>query len=237
MKTSRSSSCKERNVCVLTGTRSEYGLLRSLIRNILQHPNLNLQLAVTGMHLHREFGNTIQNIRNDGFPVACKIRMYKTARDSREELPESLSRAVRSLGKWIMDNESDFIVVLGDRLEALAGALAGLTANVAIVHLHGGEIAPGDMDDRIRYSISSLASVHCVSTRDARRRLIRTGEPAERIFVVGATGMDEIYEFRKGVSPETKSEVRTQLGIPSSEPMLIVLIIPQVWGRGRNIAE
>ncbi|MFA5863591.1 MAG: UDP-N-acetylglucosamine 2-epimerase [Phycisphaerae bacterium] len=213
----------KRKICVLTGTRSEYGLLRSLMRAIEANPRLELQVVVTGMHLLKEFGRSVDLIRADGFKISSAISMYKTAADVRSELPASVARLVDKLGKCVLEHQSDFIVVLGDRVEALGGALAGLTANVPIAHLHGGELAAGDMDDRIRFAISALASLHFVSTTDAQKRLLRAGEPPDRIFVVGAMAMDEIFQARRSFDPGQRKEFRRKINLPADKPMLVVV--------------
>jgi len=222
----------KRKIAVLTGTRAEYGLLRSLMRAIAENPKLELQTLVTGTHLLKEFGHSIDHIRADGFKIDAKIPMYKTARDVRKELPGSLGRLVDKTGKWLIENGSDFMVVLGDRVEALGGALAGLTANVPVAHLHGGELAAGDMDDRIRFAVSAMASLHFVSTPLCRKRLIRCGEPTDRIFVVGAMAMDEIFHIRRIFTSQQnlKDDYRKRLGLPLDRPMLVVVQHPCGFG-------
>jgi UDP-hydrolysing UDP-N-acetyl-D-glucosamine 2-epimerase len=223
-------SQKKRNVCVLTGTRAEYGLLRSLMRAIEAEPKLNLQLAVTGMHLVKAFGQSETLIREDGFSVDARIPMYSDGDDVRRDLPASLGKLVDKLGCWLIDHHSDFIIVLGDRVEALGGALAGLTASVPVVHLHGGEIATGDMDDRIRFAISAMASLHFVGTSDAKRRLIRGGEPADRIYIMGAIGLDEIFQARKKFDAQTRQNYRDRLGVRRDRPMMVLVQHPCAFG-------
>jgi len=227
---------RKRNVCVLTGTRAEYGLLRSLMRAVRAHPKLRLQTLVTGMHLVPAFGRTIDRICADGFDISAAIPMYKSAADRRSDLPAALARLVDRAGRWLVEHRSDFIVVLGDRVEALGGALAGLTANVPIAHLHGGELAAGDLDDRIRFSISALAALHFVATRQARDRLILAGEPADRIAVVGAMAMDEIFEFRQTLrrNPHLKRDFRNRWNLPLDRPMVVVLHHPCGFGSERE---
>ncbi len=237
MKTCRNLSCKRsneceriRNVAVVTGTRAEYGLLRNLLLAIEEHCFLNLQLIVTGMHLLKEFGYTINDIIRDKREIALKAPMYDRPDDVRKQLPYSLSRSSRKIGQYLLDNKSDFVVVLGDRLEAFAGAIAGLTANVPIVHLHGGELARGDMDDRIRYAISALANIHCVATSEAKRRLVRTGQNPEHIFVTGALALDEIFRVKSTFNSETKEEIFRRYDLRDDKPFLVVLHHPAGFG-------
>ncbi len=221
----------KRNITVLTGTRAEYGLLKSLMEAINQHPNLNLQLIVTGMHLVSEFGNTYKEIVKDGFKIDAKIKMYKSAEDVRDNLPSALSNGIEKIGKFLIKSNADFIVVLGDRLEALAGALAGLTAGVPIAHIHGGELAPAEFDNRIRFAISSLANVHFVSTKLSREILLRTGESSERIYIVGAISLDEIFKVKKQFTKETVQEIRTKFNLLIDKPILTVLYHPAGFGK------
>jgi UDP-hydrolysing UDP-N-acetyl-D-glucosamine 2-epimerase len=200
------------------------------MRAVQNHPATELQLVVTGTHLVRDFGYSVDLIRQDGFPIAGKIPMYRGSEDARRELPASLARLVDKLGKWLLKNESDFVVVLGDRVEALGGALAGMTANVPVAHLHGGELATGDMDDRIRFAISSMASLHFVASQESKRRLLRAGEPADRIFVVGAMAIDEIFEARRSFDRQQKQTFRDRYQFSMDKPLLVVVLHPSGYG-------
>jgi UDP-hydrolysing UDP-N-acetyl-D-glucosamine 2-epimerase len=227
-------SSSKRKICVLTGSRAEYGLLRSLLTAIQNHPKLQLQLVVTGSHLIRQMGNTIQDIEHDRFEISAKIPMYKSELDSRKDLPESLGRLTGKLGTWLIKNNSDVLVVLGDRLEALGGALAAMTANVPLAHLHGGELAAGDMDDRIRFAISSLSSIHLTATHEAKQRLIHTGETPKRIFVTGAIGLDEIYSAKKSFKPADRRELFHKYKFDDRKSFLIVLHHPCGFGASQE---
>ncbi len=205
-------------------------MLRSLIRAIEENPRLELQLVVTGMHLVREFGNSVAMIQRDGTKISARIPMYKTAGDVRANYPASLAREVDRLGSWLLKNKTDILVVLGDRLAVLGGALAALTANIPIAHLHGGEIATGDLDDRIRYAVSALASVHFVATDESRKRLLKAGEPPERIFVVGAFGLDEIFEARKSLGAKQQADFRRRWNLPLDKPVVVLVHHPCGYG-------
>jgi UDP-hydrolysing UDP-N-acetyl-D-glucosamine 2-epimerase len=219
----------KRKICVLTGTRAEYGLLRSLFQAILAEPHAELQLVVTGTHLVKDFGHSVDLIRRDGFSIAKSIPIYGSG-DDRKNLPKSLAKLTGSLGPWMIDHQSDFVVVLGDRIEALGGALAGLSANIPIAHLHGGERATGDMDDRIRFAISSLASLHFVASQESRRRLLQSGEPADRIFVVGALGLDEIFQARRAFDRSQRIAFRQRYQFSSDRPMFLMVQHPSGYG-------
>lgn len=182
---------RRRRIAVITGSRAEYGLLRSTMEAVKRHANLRLQVVATGMHLLRKFGHTIDEIENDGWHVDGRVKM-QSGNDDPLDQAMGLSRGVAGMAKFLDHARTDVVVVLGDRIEALAGALAAVTTGRFIAHIHGGDIAPGDYDDSIRYAITKLAHLHLTATRDASRRVIRTGESRERVHVVGAPGIDRL---------------------------------------------
>lgn len=179
-----------RRVCVVTGTRAEYGILCTILDALDRHPRIQAQLVVTGMHLLPKFGRTIHQIRADGRCIDAIVRM-QAGDDSREEA-EALGRGIAGIGRALIRLRSDIVVVIGDRIEALAGAAAGVCSRRIVAHIHGGDRALGDVDDSIRHAVTKLAHVHLVATNDAAQRVRRLGEPPERIHVVGAPGLDAI---------------------------------------------
>lgn len=220
---------KRRKICVLTGTRAEYGLLKSLLEAIEAHDQLRLQLVVTGMHLVPKFGNTIDDIIRDGSKISHKIPIY-SGQDRRADLGSGLAELVSQLSRWLLAKRSDFVVVLGDRLEAMGGALAGLASGVPVAHIHGGEIAAGDMDDRIRHAVSALANVHFVATQQARTRLVRAGQPPETVYKVGAIGLDHIRVLKRQLRKRNVEQVRRSLGLEPAGQMLLVVCHPCGFG-------
>jgi UDP-hydrolysing UDP-N-acetyl-D-glucosamine 2-epimerase len=224
---------QHRKICVLTGTRAEYGLLKSLLQAIHAQPKLELHLAVTGMHLVKKFGYTIDDIIRDGWKIAVRIPMY-SGQDRREHLAPALATLVNNLSTYLLKKRIDIVVVLGDRIEALGGALAALTAGVPLAHIHGGELAPGEMDDRIRYAITSLANLHFTATAQARARLIRLGQPPSTVHCVGAIGLDHIFALRRDLTrhdPGAKAaSIKQQLGLDPHETMLLVVQHPCGYG-------
>ncbi|MCH8807785.1 MAG: UDP-N-acetylglucosamine 2-epimerase (hydrolyzing) [Planctomycetes bacterium] len=184
----------QRNITVVTGTRAEYGLLKSIMSAIGGHPRLRLQVVVTGMHLLKKFGLTVAEVERDGWPIQARVPM-QNGRDDRLEHAAALARGIEGLAEAFARARTDIVVVLGDRLEALAGALAAVTSGKALAHIHGGDVAPGDFDDAYRHSITKLAHVHLAATRAAARRIVRMGEPPERVHVVGAPGLDRLCEL------------------------------------------
>lgn len=183
-------------VAVITGTRADYGLLRSTMEAVRAHPKLKLQVVVTGMHLLRRFGYTVNTIVRDGFGIDARVPM-QSGDDSGLDQAKGLARGVVGLAKALERLKSDVAVVLGDRIEAMAGALAAVTTGRIVAHVHGGDLAPGDFDDAMRHAVTKLSHVHFPVTAEAARRIIRMGESAHRVFCVGAPGLDRLRELRE----------------------------------------
>ena len=185
-----------RRVAVVTGTRAEYGLLRSAMEAIDRHRRLKLQTVVTGIHLLRKFGHTVDEITGDGWKTDARVRMQRGV-DSDLDQAEGLARGVTGIARFLQRADTDIVLVLGDRIEAMAGALASVTTGRLLAHIHGGDIAPGDLDERLRHSITKLAQLHLAATRQAQRRIIRMGEDPERVKWVGAPGLDRLREIAR----------------------------------------
>ena len=185
---------RRRRIAVVTGTRAEYGLLRSTMEAIHRRRDLKLQTVVTGMHLLKKFGRTIDEIVRDGRSIDARIKM-QAGDDSPLDQSAGLSRGVAGIARFLQDAETDVVVVLGDRIEAMAGALAAVTTGKLLAHIHGGDIAPGDLDESLRHAITKLAHVHLAATRRARQRIIRMGEAPARAHWVGAPGLDRLREL------------------------------------------
>jgi UDP-hydrolysing UDP-N-acetyl-D-glucosamine 2-epimerase len=170
-------------------------LLRSTIAAISTHPELRLQLVVTGTHLLKAFGHTIDDIVRDGRRIDARVRMQR-GDDRPLDQAEGLSRGVAGIARFLQRAKTDIVVVLGDRIEAMAGALAGVTTGRLVAHIHGGDVAPGDFDDSLRHAITKLAHLHLTATEAARRRVISMGENPVRVHCVGAPGLDRLLEVR-----------------------------------------
>jgi len=183
-----------RRVAVVTGSRAEYGLLQSTMKAVADHERLRLQVVVTGMHLLKKFGHTVDQVLRDGWRIDARVKM-QSGDDKADDQAVGLARGVAGMAGFFEQAKTDIVVVLGDRIEAMAGALAGVTTGRFVAHLHGGDLAPGDFDDSLRHAITKLAHVHFVATASARRRVIRMGESAERVHCVGAPGLDRLFEL------------------------------------------
>ncbi len=187
---------RPRRIAVVTGTRAEYGLLKSTVQAVAADPRLQLQLVVTGMHLLRKFGHTVDEIARDGWRIDARVPM-QAGDDSPLDQAEGLARGVAGIARFLTAADTDVVVVLGDRIEAMAGALAAVMTGRVLAHIHGGDVAQGDFDDSLRHAITKLAHVHFAATRAAARRIVRMGESPARVHLVGAVGLDRLRELQE----------------------------------------
>lgn len=186
---------KKRKICVITGTRAEYGLLYWLIKGLHEDKNIQLQLCVTGTHLSPEFGLTYREIEKDGFFINKKVEMILSS-DSPEGVTKSIGIGIIGFAEAFTELKPDMIVVLGDRFEILAAAIAAMVARIPIVHCHGGESSEGAIDEPIRHSLTKMSHLHFVSTEIYRKRVIQMGEQPGRVFNVGALGIESINRLK-----------------------------------------
>ncbi|MDE2291368.1 MAG: UDP-N-acetylglucosamine 2-epimerase (hydrolyzing) [Elusimicrobia bacterium] len=180
---------KQRKLCVVTGSRAEYGLLRRLMAGIRADPSLRLQVVVTGSHLEPAFGSTYREVLADGFRIDAKVPLALRD-DSPLGVCRSLGRAVSGLAAAYARLEPDVVVLLGDRYEILAAAEAALIFGIPVAHISGGEVTEGSVDDSIRHAVTKLSHLHFPATRDYARRLAQLGEDPRRIFLVGDPGVE-----------------------------------------------
>jgi GDP/UDP-N,N'-diacetylbacillosamine 2-epimerase (hydrolysing) len=184
-----------RKICVVTGTRAEFGLLRWLMQDIQNEPELELQVLATGMHLSPEFGLTYREIEQAGFVINAKVEMLLSA-DTATAVTKSMGLGLISYADAYERLAPDLIVVLGDRFEIFAAAAAALIAGIPVAHLHGGETTEGAFDEAIRHSITKMSHLHFVAAEDYKRRVIQLGEQPERVFLVGGLGIDAIKRIK-----------------------------------------
>lgn len=178
-------------ICIATGTRAEYGLLKPLIDQIVQSNKYTLQLLVTGAHLSPEFGLTYCQIEQDGLVIDAKVEMLLSS-DTPEGIVKSMGLGMIGFTDALKNLKPDLIIILGDRYEMLALASAALIFQIPIAHIHGGEITEGAYDDAIRHSITKMSHLHFTSTEEYRQRVIQMGENPAFVFNVGAIGLDNI---------------------------------------------
>lgn len=210
-----------RKICVVTGTRAEYGLLRWVMDGIQQAPNLTLQIVATGMHLSPEFGLTYRNIEQDGFVIDQKVEMLLSS-DTPTGLAKSMGLGLIGFGDALQALKPDLMVVLGDRFEIFAAVTAALVARIPVAHLHGGETTEGAFDDAIRHSITKMSHLHFVAAKAYRDRVIQLGEHPERVFCVGGLGIDNI----KRLKLLDRSELETALGFKLGKKNLLLTFHP-----------
>jgi GDP/UDP-N,N'-diacetylbacillosamine 2-epimerase (hydrolysing) len=184
-----------KRVCVVTGARAEYGLLRWVIEGIKQSPVLDLQLIATGTHLSPEFGLTVNAIEADGYHVDRKVEMLLSS-DTAVGVTKSMGLGLIGFADALADLRPDLMLVLGDRYEIFAAASAAMIARVPIAHLHGGETTQGAFDESIRHSITKMSHLHFVAAEEYRQRVIQLGEQPEHVFKVGGLGIDGILRLK-----------------------------------------
>ncbi len=178
-----------KKIVILTATRAEYGLLKRLIIKFHQATDFDMCLAVTGTHLSPEFGMTVQEIEHDHIPIDKKIEIVLSS-DTPVAVSKSMGLAVISFAEYFDACKPDMLVVLGDRYETLAVCCAAMNAKIPICHLYGGEATEGAIDEAVRHAITKMSYLHFTSTEIYKRRVIQMGEAPDRVFNVGATGVE-----------------------------------------------
>lgn len=180
---------KERKICVATGTRAEYGLLYPAMKAIERHPKLKLSVIATGMHLMPEFGFTVKEIETDGFKIDARVQMH-LREDTSVAMAKSLGKGVVGMAGALEEIKPEILVVIADRGEALAAAVAGAHMNIPVAHIHGGDVtAGGCIDEPIRHAITRFAHIHFPATKKSAERITKMGEEPWRVHVVGPLGI------------------------------------------------
>ena len=210
-----------RKICVVTGSRAEYGLLRWVLEGIKNNPELELQLAVTGMHLSPKFGETYKSIEEDGFEIDHRIPIL-TDQDTPTAISEAIGRGTAGFAHAFELLQPDLVVVLGDRFEIFSAATAALIACIPLAHIHGGEVTQGAIDDSIRHSITKMSHLHFVANETYRRRVIQLGESPSHVFDVGGLGVDCISKTEL----ISKKELEADLDFHFQDRNLIVTFHP-----------
>ena len=201
-----------RKICVVTGSRAEYGILRNLMAAIKADPELRLQVIATNQHLSKLQGETYKEIERDGFTIDYKVYMADDeAPDNANTTAKSISRGVSGFADAFDALHPDLLLILGDRYEMLAVASTALIYKIPIAHLHGGEITEGAFDDAIRHAISKMSHLHFTSTEAYRNRVIQLGEQPERVFNVGALGVENVMKNDFMSKEEIESSLNFQL--------------------------
>lgn len=195
-----------KRICVLTATRAEYGLLSPVIKKLMDMAEMDVRVAVTGMHLSSEFGSTWREIESDGVSIDRKINIL-TDSDTPVAITENMATAMKRFAVYFDEVKPDALLVLGDRYETLAVCMAAMNLRIPIFHIHGGEITEGAVDDAIRHCITKLSYLHFASTEVYRRRIIQMGEEPGRVFCVGSLGVENALHTKKMTVDELKKSL------------------------------
>lgn len=210
-----------KKICVVTGTRAEYGLLKPVIERISRDAELELYLIATGAHLSPEFGLTYKEIENDGYIINKKIEMLLSA-DTPGSIVKSMGVEMIGFADVFTDAHPDMVVILGDRYEMLAVATTAMIHRIPIAHIHGGETTEGLIDEAIRHAITKMSYLHFATTEVYRNRIIQLGESPERVFNVGALGIENI----KNIKLLDKEELENSIGLKFVKNTIVVTYHP-----------
>lgn len=221
----------KRKICVVTGTRAEYGLLYWLMKEIDEDVDLQLQIIVTGMHLSPEFGLTYLQIEADGFAIDAKVEMLLSS-DSSVGIAKSIGVGVIGFADALDRLQPDILVVLGDRVEILAAVQAAMVARISIAHIHGGERSEGAYDEGVRHAVTKMAQWHFVAADAYRRRVIQLGESPDRVFNFGAPGLDHLQCLEWMDRPSLEKSLEVNLG----SPVFLVTYHPATLGQRKPVA-
>ncbi len=210
-----------KKICVITGSRAEYGLLRWVMQGLKDAPELELNVIATGMHLSPEFGLTFKAIEQDGFLINRRVEML-TSSDTAVGIAKSMGLGLIGFADAFSEVQPDLIVVFGDRFEIFAAAQAAMALQIPVAHIAGGDNGSGTFDNVIRHCISKIASLHFVTHEEARRRVIQLGEAPERVFCVGATSVDNIVRMPL----LSREELERELDIKLEQIVFLVTFHP-----------
>jgi GDP/UDP-N,N'-diacetylbacillosamine 2-epimerase (hydrolysing) len=220
-----------RKILYVTGTRADFGLMASTLQQIAGHSALQLQVAVTGMHLSPSYGLTVRDIEALGLPIVARIPTNVRDRTP-AAMAQGIGEAVIGLTQAMAQSGPDLVLVIGDRGEMLAGAIAALHLGIPIVHLHGGERS-GTVDEPVRHAITKLSHWHFVATEQSRDRVIRMGERPEHVWITGAPSLDDLAA--QGAAP--REQVLGELGLAAADRFVLVLFHPVVQEMGDAYAQ
>lgn len=211
----------KRKICIVTGTRAEYGLLHWLMKGVQECPDLKLQVIATGAHLSPEFGLTYRNIEADGICIDKKVEMLLSA-DTPSAVTKSMGLGLIGFADALDELKPDVVLMLGDRYELVSAAYAALVSRIPIAHIHGGETTEGAIDEAIRHSLTKLSYLHFTGAEEYRNRVIQLGESPDRVFNVGGMGVDVIRKTE--LLP--KAELEQSLGFTFRKRNLLVTFHP-----------
>jgi len=222
----------KKKICVVTGSRAEYGHLQWLMKELKNDPAVALQIVVTGTHLSAKHGLTYREIEKNGFKITARFKSMLFD-DSEKGITESLGLACRRFAQVFARIRPDMIVILGDRYEMLAAAIAAYIGRMPIAHIHGGERTGGLIDEGIRHSITKMASLHFAATEEYRRRIIQMGEAPRQVFNYGAPGLDSLYKIQL----LSRKELGEALDLDLSGQIALVTFHPVTLESGTSLTQ
>ena len=211
-----------KKICVVTGSRAEYGLLRWVIKDIKASKFLKLQLMVTGSHLNNMHGNTIKEIKIDGFKINSKIKIL-SKNDSEIGIANSIGLGIRQFTEKLTKLKPTYVLILGDRYEIFSVAIACTILRIPIIHLHGGEKTEGAIDEALRHSITKMSQLHFVASNEYRNRVIQLGEKPKNVFNVGGFGVDSLFRTKL----LSKKKLEKELNFKFLKKNLLVTFHPE----------
>lgn len=220
-----------RHIIYLSGSRADFGLMRSTLLQAASHPGLRVQVAVTGMHLNAAHGRTVDDIRAAGLTVCGEVPVDVSTR-TRASMAAGIGECLQGVTRLLEAQRPDFLLLLGDRGEMLAGAIAALHLGIASIHIHGGERS-GTVDEPVRHAISKLCTWHMVTTKASRARLHRMGEMPDHVFVTGAPGLDGLAELASGL----REDALLALQMPPDKAFVLALFHPVVQQSGSAYSQ
>jgi GDP/UDP-N,N'-diacetylbacillosamine 2-epimerase (hydrolysing) len=210
-----------KKISILTATRAEYGLLKPVILKLMAKPGFDVRVVATGMHLSPEFGLTYKDIESDGIPIDEKVEILLSS-DTPTGISKTMGLAMMGFADYFARLEPDLLLVLGDRYETLAVCCVAMNQRIPIAHMYGGETTEGAVDESIRHAITKLSYLHFTSTEEYRKRVIQLGETPDRVFCVGAVGIENILQEQL----LSKSELEESIGFVLDKPYAVITFHP-----------
>ena len=221
---------KKRKVCIVSSSRADYNHLYSLMSNLKVSSNFTLQLIVTGMHLLPQYGSTYKEILADGFTIDGKIKSNQ--KDTKKSsILDSIGNQLQNCANILNKLKSDMIILLGDRYDILPIAIACHICRIPLVHIHGGEVTHGVIDDSIRHMITKMADLHLVADKNFKRRVIQLGENPKKIFNIGSLGVDAIKEIKF----QTRKKLYQLYRIPNKKDYIIISLHPETTNNNNKL--
>ena len=222
----------KRRICVVTGTRAEYGLLKSVMEALAASSDAELQILVTGSHLSKKFGSTVSEIEADGFNITYRLPILSEDEES-GEVTRAMGRIFDGIGDAFIQLRPHIIVVLGDRYETFAITAAALVQSIPVAHIHGGELTFGAIDEAFRHSMTKMAWWHFTAAEEYRQRVLQLGEDPSRVFTTGALAVDSIARLK----PMSFPELESSLGMKLDRPLYVGTFHPETYFPGQAVGH